>query len=163
MPEPAEPNRPPAENASPNPNGSSPAPARSDSGSRLAPDAGKSDPEFAPQGGAATAGEDSPHRPRDAPRYRGKAKIECRKGAAGSSSNIGQGLLDLSEKGASVIVKEAVEAGRTVELRMYPRGENKAVVILGKVIRCEPAEDGSFCLGVRFEKHLQFSDLRRLS
>ena len=166
MAEPTDPNSPSTNNAAQHrdshPPAAPPGPG-SGAASPVAADALKSDPEFAPVTGAETAGEVAPHKPRDVPRHRAKCKVECRKGAAGSSSNIGEGLLDLSEKGAKVIVKEAVDAGRTVELRMFPRGEIKPIVVLGKVVRCEALGNGSFSLGVKFDKHIQFSDLRRLT
>jgi len=96
-------------------------------------------------------------------RHRSRGKVECRRGAAGSSNNIGQDLIDVSEQGARLTVKEAVDSGRVVELRMYGKGENRPITVLGKVVRCEPIPDGGFFLGVRFDRNIQYADLRKLT
>jgi hypothetical protein len=96
-------------------------------------------------------------------RHRSRGKVECRRGAAGSSNNIGKSLIDVSEQGARLVVKEAIDNGRIVELRMYGKGDNRPVIVLGKVVRCEPTADGSFSLGVRFDRHIPYADLRRLT
>ena len=162
MPEPTDPATPANDKTAQRPDVALPATSGSSARFPIVAGAQNSDPEFAAVAEDGSGG-DSPHKPRTAPRHRAKGKVECHKGAAGSSTNIGEALIDVSEKGAKVIVKEAVDQGRTVELRMYPRGENKPIVMLGKVVRCEPMDNGSFSLGVKFEKHIQFTDLRRLT
>ncbi len=126
----------------------------------------KSSPDDQPNTAPEATADDpaSPHKPRFVPRHRARSvKVECRRGAAGSSNNIGKALIDVSENGARLTVKEAVDEGRVVELRMFAKGENRPVVVLGKVIRCEPMEEGGFSLGVKFDRHIQFADLRRLT
>jgi hypothetical protein len=72
-------------------------------------------------------------------------------------------LLDLSETGARLLVKEALEKGQEVEVTFSAPGFPRPWKVLAYLVRCEPAADGSYRAAARFQKPLPYRDLHRLT
>ncbi len=102
---------------------------------------------------------------RTAPRRnpKGSTKAVCRKGGLGLGPNIARAVLDVSEGGARMLVKEALQAGDEVEISLSSLSTLHDVVRVGEVVWAVPAADGSCCVGVQFHKRLDYSLLLDLS
>ena len=100
---------------------------------------------------------------RVAPRRNARGRVECRPGSAGQGSNVAKSLLDISETGARLLLRQSIEPGRRVELRLHGWGHVSPLAVVAQVIWCEPAKDGMFRIGVRFEQHLSYHDFKLLS
>jgi hypothetical protein len=83
--------------------------------------------------------------------------LTCRKGALGLGKDIAVGLLDITEEGARLLVKEELQAGAEVEITFNGVGVNKRVVALATVVWCM-AETGHFAIGVKFRDRMPYVD-----
>jgi hypothetical protein len=99
---------------------------------------------------------------RQAMRFKARAKVELRVGAVGSlSSNIAMGLLNVSEEGAEVLSKVAVDPGRRVELQFWGPEQPRPMVVLARVRRCDTEEDALYSIGLKFEERMSIEDLNK--
>jgi PilZ domain-containing protein len=97
---------------------------------------------------------------RVSPRRRGVSRVECRLGAVGQGVNCAESLVDVSELGARVILTQAIDPGRRVELRLLGWGHKSPVTRTAGVIWCTPTEEeGRFLVGVQFEQYLSYDEL----
>jgi hypothetical protein len=96
-------------------------------------------------------------------RLRARARVECRVGMTGMSSNIATGLVNVSAGGAMIATRAPVELQRAVELRFWGPEERTSFIVLGKVVRCDPAPAGAgHHLGVKFDAPLSGPNLYKL-
>jgi hypothetical protein len=93
----------------------------------------------------------------------GTARVECRKGTIGLGPNLVLRALDISETGIRLICKQALDKGTEVELLFSGVGMARPLKRLAQVSRVSACEDGSFCLGVQFDRRLNFAELQRLT
>src|SRR5262245_1244362 len=93
---------------------------------------------------------------------RGSTRVRASRNALGLGSSIAQTILDLSEGGARVLLKEELPVGREFEL-VLDSGCTGGLKALATVIWCIPAADGAFCVGVRFSKPLPHRNLVALA
>jgi hypothetical protein len=98
------------------------------------------------------------------PRRRAKnsSRVTCIKGALGLGANLGVKLLDVSETGARLVVKEALNPGQEVELNLEAPGGGRPVRLPAEVIWSVPTADGQHCVGTSFHKRLSYADLQHL-
>jgi hypothetical protein len=89
--------------------------------------------------------------------------VTCFTGPCGFGPNVATGLLDVSETGARLLVKTGLTPGRGVELGLLGVGHLRPVVRACRVVWCVAAADGSFCVGLSFEKPLPYADLQHLT
>jgi hypothetical protein len=89
-------------------------------------------------------------------------QIECRKGLYGLGPNLSGGVLDISDSGVRLIVKQALTILDEVEILISGYGVQKAIKRLGNVRWQVTAADGSFCIGVEFQKRLVYRDWQNL-
>jgi len=73
-------------------------------------------------------------------------------------ANLALALLDLSETGASMSVKEAMEPGREVTVGLEGQSHPRPVVCVGNVVWCKPAAGGVFTVGITFQKRLPYGE-----
>ena len=90
-------------------------------------------------------------------------KITCRKGALGIGPNLALSLLDVSETGIRLVVKEDLKVRQEVEIGLLGIGHQRPIQIMGDVVWCVPAADGNHCLGVKFQRFLSYTDLQQLT
>ena len=90
-------------------------------------------------------------------------KAVCLKGAFGLGRNIALSVLDVSETGARLVVKESLAPGPEVEVSLesiqLPRPAKRAATVGW----CVAAENGTYGIGVRFAKMLGFADWQSLT
>jgi hypothetical protein len=91
------------------------------------------------------------------------SKVSCYKGALGFGPNLTLEVLDLSEGGARLRVKEVLEKGQEVVLQIIGLGYRVPIKVQAMVIWCVAAADGSHCIGARFAKSLRYGDLQLLT
>jgi hypothetical protein len=89
-------------------------------------------------------------------------KLRAFRSALGLGANIGVSVLDISETGARLVLKEALPVGHTFEITLEP-ASCKPLKTPATVVWCVPAADGTFCVGARFQKNISYSDLTLLS
>src|SRR5262245_28155731 len=85
------------------------------------------------------------------------SKVNCRKGTIGFGPNLGVPLLDVSEAGVRMIAKTELKLGQEVEVGMLPPGGTREVARKGRVAWMVPTADGQICVGVQFEKRLEYA------
>lgn len=88
-------------------------------------------------------------------------KAKAYRNHLGLGPNIGVQLLDISENGIRVILKEELPLGREFELNFETPG--KAVKVHAKVVWSVPSADGQFVVGAKLSKSLSYSDLHLLA
>ena len=100
----------------------------------------------------------SPRRP-----ARGVLKAVCRQGALEPGPNLALTVLDLSETGARLVVKESLEPGRKVYINLEGAEDARPILRGGDVVWSLPTADGAYCVGVHFHKRLLPNDLLALT
>ncbi len=95
-------------------------------------------------------------------RTRASSKGICRKGTLGLGPNIALALVDVSETGACLRVKEALRVGQEVEVCLQATGNVREIRLTGRVVWVRPASEGSQSVGIHFDKPLSFSAVQDL-
>ena len=96
-------------------------------------------------------------------RPRGSVRVQCRRGAYGLGPNVAVGLLDLSETGARLVIKEPLEAKHEVEITLAGYGMSADLKLPGTIAWAVRLENGHFAIGVNFQKRLRFCDVMQLT
>src|SRR5687767_13410740 len=106
----------------------------------------------------------APRNRRLSPRRTAKSgtKVECRKGTMGLGANLAVGLLDVSESGSRLLLKTALEPNQEVEVVLLAVGQVREVKMPGRVVWCVEAADGRHCVGIHFDKRLNYATLQDL-
>jgi hypothetical protein len=91
------------------------------------------------------------------------SKVACFKGALGLGPNLALEMLDLSERGIRMRVKEPLMPPQQIELHLTGLTHRKPVKVLAAVVWCVPAADGSYCVGAQFEHGLPYADFQLLT
>jgi hypothetical protein len=86
-------------------------------------------------------------------------RITCHKGSLGLGPNIALSMLNLSETGVCLLVKENLETGSEVEVRLINPIHRQPLRTLAEVIWCVETKDGAYCIGAHFRKPLLYRDL----
>ena len=94
---------------------------------------------------------------------RGFVKIECRKGALGMGPNIAVAFLDLSDGGVRLITKDALGPNEEAEVVLSGYGMREAIKRVGKVCWAVALENGTYCIGLHFQKRLPYRDVQFLA
>jgi hypothetical protein len=95
-------------------------------------------------------------------RPRGRVRVSCRKGPLDLGPNLAAGLLDVSESGARLALREALRPGQEVTVGLLGPGQ-QTVRVLGVVAWALPDADGGCVAGLRFERRLSYQDLQHLT
>ena len=72
-------------------------------------------------------------------------------------------LLDVSQDGARVVLKEVVELQKEVEISFTSMAAHRTIKGVGNVVWVVPLEDGKCIAGVNFQKRIAWSDVMSLS
>ncbi len=89
-------------------------------------------------------------------------RVVCHGGKMGLGPNIANQILDISETGARLRVREECEQSQEVELELAGPSHRKPVCIKGEVVWCIRTQDGDYCIGVQFCGCLPFKDVQLL-
>lgn len=97
---------------------------------------------------------------RNSPRRQPRASVRAylRLGGLDLGPDLALRLLDLSEGGAGLLVKEAVEVGKEVSVGVEGQTHPRPVVRVANVVWCKAAPDGGYAVGVAFQKGLPYRD-----
>lgn len=90
-------------------------------------------------------------------------KVECRRGYCGLGPNLNTEFLDVSEGGVRLILSAQLELKQETEVLITCFGLRKPIKRLANVCWSVPLEDGRFCVGLEFQKRLQFRDLMQFA
>ena len=90
------------------------------------------------------------------------AQVVCFANGLGLGPNVAVSLLDVSESGARIKVKTLLAPRQEVELDLCGIGHRRSVKLISNVVWCEPATDGTFLVGVKFQRYLTYHDLQEL-
>jgi len=93
----------------------------------------------------------------------GHTKVECRKGLLGLGPNLSVKVLDLSETGASLVVKTALHPGDEAELLLSGPSFARPVRCPARVVWSVTLAAGGHALGVNFERPLDAAQRHRLA
>jgi hypothetical protein len=81
------------------------------------------------------------------------------KGTWGLEANIVVALLDLSEDGVQLVVKEPLAVGQEVEVSLAGPFHNRPVKVAARVVWSGAACGGNYHIGARFDRRLPYADL----
>lgn len=94
---------------------------------------------------------------------RNSVKAECRKGAYGLGADLAVQLLDLSDSGIRLIIKQALDIRAEVEIIIGGYGMRQPLKRLGNVRWLIALEGGLFGVGIEFQKHLPYREWQTLA
>ena len=89
--------------------------------------------------------------------------VQCRKGMYGLGSNLSTGTLDISETGVRLVVKDELNPQDEVEVIVGGYGVQKPIKRIGVIRWALKLENGQFCIGIEFQKRLEFRLLQTLA
>jgi PilZ domain len=89
---------------------------------------------------------------------RASVRAYLRLGGLDLGPDLALSLLDLSEGGAGLIVKQAVEIGKEVSVGLEGQTHPRPVLRVANVVWCRAETDGTYALGVCFQKALPYRD-----
>jgi hypothetical protein len=101
-------------------------------------------------------------RPRGRPAKSG-ARGTCQRGRLFLGPNLAQSLTDASEEAIGLLTHEVLSVGEQVSLDLEGIAPRSTVQRLGRVVGCEPAEEGLFRIQVELETPLDYAELMSLS
>jgi len=98
------------------------------------------------------------------PRHQARpsSKVFCLPGGYGVGRNIALAVLDVSETGVCLRLREPLQQGQEVRVGLLPSEEVREVRTSGAVVWCVAADDGTHVAGIRFDRPLSFSAVQDL-
>lgn len=94
---------------------------------------------------------------------RGTTRLRVYRNPLGLGPNIASTLLDLSETGLRVVLKESATVGQEVEVNLESAATGLTTKTSAVVVWVIPSSDGGFVVGLRFQKTLSYSDLQAMT
>jgi hypothetical protein len=89
-------------------------------------------------------------------------KAYCSRGLPGQKANLALEILDLSETGIRLLLKEPLRKDHHVELNLELITNRMPFRVQGRVVWCVAAADWTHCVGVQFYNPLGYGDFRML-
>ncbi len=89
-------------------------------------------------------------------------KVITFKGPLGLGQNVALSILDLSETGIRLLVKEQLANDQEVQVLLESLGHRRPVKVPGKVVWSVPTADGNHCVGVAFGAPIPYGDFTQL-
>lgn len=94
---------------------------------------------------------------------RTSVRVQCRRGSYGLGANLAESLLDLSQDGVRLVLKESLQPKGEVEVSFAGYGFANTIKLLGNVAWIVPLENGQFAVGIAFQKRMPFNDVMQLA
>src|SRR5215469_14881738 len=94
---------------------------------------------------------------------KGSTRATCHRGHFGLGRNIAVAVLDISEYGAQLVVKEPLKKGQAVEVGLEGLGGQRPIKLSAVIVWCVAGADGNHLVGTRFGKSLSYADLLALA
>jgi hypothetical protein len=92
-----------------------------------------------------------------------KVGMAVRVGMSGLGRDLGCGLVDVTDDGLGIKLKEPIQAGREVTIDLALPGVSKPLRVIGEVRWCRAAGDGTFTAGVRLRRRLPYPTMTDLA
>jgi hypothetical protein len=89
---------------------------------------------------------------------KGNVKVRAYKSTLGLGPNIAVSILDVSEMGIRLLLKESLPIGHAFEVSLESVS-CKPIKTIAEIVWSVPAADGTFCVGARFQKSIPYRDL----
>lgn len=89
-------------------------------------------------------------------------KIFCYKGPLGLGPNLALAILDLSETGVRAVLKEPLPQKQEVEINLDSLNHRRPLKVMGDVVWCVAAADGTWCVGIQFQRALGYYDYQSM-
>jgi hypothetical protein len=90
-------------------------------------------------------------------------RATCRRGSLGLGLNLALAILDVSETGIRLRVREALPPGQAIEVGLEGLGHARPVGLAAQVVWCVAAAEGDYCIGAHFERPLSYPNLHCLA
>jgi hypothetical protein len=90
-------------------------------------------------------------------------RVSCFRGPLGIGPNLLVSVLDVSETGVRLVLKELVEKGRSLEVHLEGVWQREPIKVSAEVVWVVPTADGNFCVGAQLQRRLHHSDLQSLA
>jgi hypothetical protein len=94
---------------------------------------------------------------------KGSTKARVTRNALGLGPNIAVTVLDLSETGVRLLLKEELADGQEFEVTLEGAAVGRPVKAVAQVVWCVATADGQFCIGASFPKPITYASLQALS
>lgn len=86
-------------------------------------------------------------------------KVVCQRGSLGLGPDIAIGLLDLSEEGACLLVKDELKRGQEVTLTLDSIRHRRPLEVTGTVSWSRLRSEGTWSIGVLLDKFLPYAEV----
>jgi hypothetical protein len=90
-------------------------------------------------------------------------KATGHKGALGLGPNVLLSVVDLSESGARLLVKVALEKGQEVEVNLQGQSHPRPIKVPAVVVWSTATAEGNCSVGVSFHRRLSYTELQELA
>jgi hypothetical protein len=90
-------------------------------------------------------------------------KVSCRRGSMGMGPNLALAILDVSETGIRLRVREALQPRQEIEVGLEGLGHARPLRLSAQVAWCVATADDFYCIGARFQNRLTYQDLNKLA
>src|SRR5262245_13502349 len=90
-------------------------------------------------------------------------KATCRLGTLGLGPTLVLALLDVSETGVRLLLREPVDPNKEVTVTLEAAHHRRPVQLTGHVAWCVAAAEVGHCVGVQFEKRLPYAECLKLA
>lgn len=99
------------------------------------------------------------------PRHRAKrsVKVACRPGNLELGKNLAVCLLDVSETGICLLLREDLGPGQDVTVTAEGPGHTRPLKLTGDIAWSVETADGTYCAGIRFRKRIAPADVMKLT
>jgi hypothetical protein len=94
---------------------------------------------------------------------RGRVKVVCQRGALELGANLALAVLDVSETGVRLQLKEGLRPGQEVSITLEGPCSPRPVRRVGRVVWSVPSADGTHCAGVSLDKRLEYREFLDLA
>ena len=94
---------------------------------------------------------------------KGSIKASCRKGSLDLGPNFAIGLLDLSETGIRMVLREPLAMNQEVSVGLEGPHHRQPLKRGGRVMWCVETAEKTFVVGVQFEKRLPYGEWTRMT
>ncbi len=94
---------------------------------------------------------------------RGTSRVCCHRGTLGVGPNLAVQVLDLSETGIRLLVRQGMEPGEEIEIGLEGLNHPRPLRLPAQVVWSVAAAGGGYCIGVQFQRRLTYADLHALA